>query len=136
MTFLVRTGGSSEKGGEGEQIGEGDRVVPGAEEEGVAEAGGRHTGDFLHLGLVESLIHALTFLRPQRYSRHIPPPEDICVSPLRSNMADTKKIVKTTGRKRKSCEVEVSMCILVLLMMWVLPPCWSPNLCKIHSSFL
>ncbi|XP_030257291.1 kinesin-like protein KIF20A [Sparus aurata] len=37
------------------------------------------------------------------------PEQDVCVSPLRSNMADRKKIPKTTGRerrKRKSCEVE------------------------------
>ncbi|XP_076616249.1 uncharacterized protein kif20bb isoform X2 [Chaetodon auriga] len=34
------------------------------------------------------------------------PERDIGVSPLRSNMADKKKIPKTTGRKRKSSEVE------------------------------
>ncbi|XP_047183429.1 kinesin-like protein KIF20A isoform X3 [Scophthalmus maximus] len=32
--------------------------------------------------------------------------QDVHVSPLRSNMADRKKLPKTTGRKRKSCEVE------------------------------
>ncbi|XP_070846015.1 kinesin-like protein KIF20A [Chaetodon trifascialis] len=34
------------------------------------------------------------------------PEQDVGVSPLRSNMADRKKIPKTTGRKRKSSEVE------------------------------
>ncbi|KAM6964716.1 uncharacterized protein kif20bb [Tautogolabrus adspersus] len=32
--------------------------------------------------------------------------QDAQVSPLRSNMADRKKTPKTTGRKRKSCEVQ------------------------------
>ncbi|XP_051275749.1 kinesin-like protein KIF20B isoform X2 [Dicentrarchus labrax] len=32
--------------------------------------------------------------------------QDVAVSPLRSNMADRKKTPRTTGRKRKSCEVE------------------------------
>ncbi|XP_028423896.1 kinesin-like protein KIF20B [Perca flavescens] len=34
------------------------------------------------------------------------PEQDVFVSPLRSNMADRKKSPKTTGRKRKSCEVQ------------------------------
>ncbi|XP_022599000.1 kinesin-like protein KIF20A [Seriola dumerili] len=34
------------------------------------------------------------------------PEQDIHVSPLRSSMADKKKTPKTTGRKRKSCEVQ------------------------------
>ncbi|KAI9529528.1 hypothetical protein NQZ68_011237 [Dissostichus eleginoides] len=34
--------------------------------------------------------------------------QDVCVSPLRSNMIDRKKTAKTTGRKRKSCENLVS----------------------------
>ncbi|KAI3365136.1 hypothetical protein L3Q82_010104 [Scortum barcoo] len=39
--------------------------------------------------------------------RGLLPKQDIGVSPLRSNtMADKKKTPKTTGRKRKSCEVE------------------------------
>ncbi|XP_040922509.1 kinesin-like protein KIF20A isoform X3 [Toxotes jaculatrix] len=42
----------------------------------------------------------------RRGGRVLPPEQDICVSPLRSNMADRKKTPKTSGRKRKSCEVE------------------------------
>ncbi|XP_031168056.1 kinesin-like protein KIF20A [Sander lucioperca] len=34
------------------------------------------------------------------------PEQDVFVSPLRSNVADRKKSPKTTGRKRKSCEVQ------------------------------
>ncbi|XP_037610900.1 kinesin-like protein KIF20A isoform X1 [Sebastes umbrosus] len=34
------------------------------------------------------------------------PEQDVHVSPLRSNMADRKKTPKSTGRKRKSCEVQ------------------------------
>ncbi|XP_049916428.1 kinesin-like protein KIF20A isoform X1 [Epinephelus moara] len=34
------------------------------------------------------------------------PEQDFQMSPLRSNMADRKKTPKTTGRKRKSCEVQ------------------------------
>ncbi|XP_075891258.1 kinesin-like protein KIF20B isoform X2 [Nelusetta ayraudi] len=44
---------------------------------------------------------------PQRCGRRVRLPEqDVCVSPLTSNAANKKKSPKTTGRKRKSCEVE------------------------------
>lgn len=33
--------------------------------------------------------------------------QDLRASPLRSNMAARKKTPRTTGRKRKSCELEV-----------------------------
>lgn len=43
----------------------------------------------------------------QRCGRRVRLPEqDVCVSPLTSNAANKKKSPKTTGRKRKSCEVE------------------------------
>ncbi|XP_070783499.1 kinesin-like protein KIF20A [Enoplosus armatus] len=38
--------------------------------------------------------------------RVLPPEQEVRVSPLKSNMADRKKTPRTTGRKRKSCEVE------------------------------
>nr|XP_046232599.1 kinesin-like protein KIF20A isoform X2 [Scatophagus argus] len=43
----------------------------------------------------------------QRCVVHVlPEKQNVCVSPLRSKAADRKKIPKTTGRKRKSYEVE------------------------------
>lgn len=46
------------------------------------------------------------------------PEQDACDPPLGSNLADRNKVPKTTGRKRKSCEVEVCMCVPVFLTMW------------------
>lgn len=44
----------------------------------------------------------------QRCGRRVRLPQlDVCVSPLTSNTANKRRSLRTTGRKRKSCEVEV-----------------------------
>lgn len=48
--------------------------------------------------------------RPRGGRRVRLPELDVCVSPLTSNAANRRRSPKTTGRKRKSCEVEVGVC--------------------------
>ncbi|XP_041818845.1 kinesin-like protein KIF20A isoform X2 [Chelmon rostratus] len=55
---------------------------------------------------VKREVERLQRLKEERETNLKGNTQDVGVSPLRSNMAERKKIPKTTGRKRKSCEVE------------------------------
>lgn len=60
--------------------------------------------------LVETLICPLTiFLCPQIRGER----DETPVSPLTSSMPNRKNVPKTTRRKRKSCQLEVRVCVCV-----------------------